>query len=127
LGLREDAAHDIAKGLARVYPTPGREDQFDEAARLILCELWDSLGEATCDRDLAPILEGTWAGGVLERMRKHEAARQAARRAQAEMMVRVQRRREEKKRLRQEQHLRRQAAKAERERPWREKQRNGDS
>jgi len=69
------------------------------------------------------MLAGSWAGGVLQAMKKHFAEREAKRsaRAGADDPVNVERRREEKKRLKQEQHEQCLALKKERDRMWREK------
>ena len=69
----------IARALAHVHPVPGEPD-LEAAARFILYEIWYTLGEVEAERELEAILEGTWAGEVLGRMKAHYRTRQEARR-----------------------------------------------
>ncbi len=112
---------EIAKALAKVQPTSSDLLKFEEAIRCLLFDLCSGL--PFLDNEIEAILSGSWAGDVLRRMQEHHKARQAVRRARAafEAPENVQKRREEKKRLKQEQHQQRLVLKKERDRAWREK------
>jgi hypothetical protein len=120
--LTRDDALAIAHALANVRQTATQPQQMDEAVRLILFEIWHVLGASRADGELGPILRESWAGSVLARMQAHAAAREAGHRAHAQFEAGAERRKEEKKRLKQERHATRLAAKADRDRLWREKQ-----
>lgn len=122
LGPMFGGASAMAHALARVQQGEAAAREFEKAVRLILFEIWPFLGVGEGDSELAVILRGSWAGSVLARMLEHAAAREAARRSHAEFEAGAEKRREEKKRLKQEQHAARLTAKAERDRLWREKQ-----
>jgi hypothetical protein len=85
------------------------------------------VGNNTAERELAPLLAGTWAGDVLARMEAHEQRRIEARRAHAESQdpERARQHREEKRRLRAEAHAERLTLKKERDRVWRQRQGKG--
>ena len=125
--LDHRSAVDIARGLASIHPVGGACYHVEEAVRLVLFDIWYAVGEEARERDLEPVLAGTWAGSVLERMKAHHQARMEARRAFAESQdpERVRQKREEKRRLRQEKHAERLALKKERDRIWRAKHEKG--
>ena len=112
-----------AVGILRALATVKRPDDFSEsiaaAVRCILYDLWLVLPVPTVHSMLA----GSWSGDVLKDMEKHNSERRAAQRAREEFEdpVRVQQRRDEKKRLKQKRHQQRLALKVERDRVWREK------
>ncbi|MFN8583087.1 MAG: hypothetical protein U0163_19190 [Gemmatimonadaceae bacterium] len=64
------AAMQIAEGLRHV-----RQDEDVESQRyivmMLLLAVWDSLGEARAATELPPLLQGTWAGEVLQAMQEH--------------------------------------------------------
>lgn len=125
--IDHESALAIAAALARVRAAEGEQRKLEDAVQLVLFEIWNTVGEVAVERQLDPILQGTWAGSVLARMKEHHKERKAARYAFAENQdpVRVQQRREEKQRLKQERHTARLAMKIERDRIWREKQKRG--
>jgi hypothetical protein len=83
--------------------------------------LWS--GTPWFDHDIEVLLAGTWAGDILRGMKEHHEALEVERRARDEFQApaAVQKRREEKKLLKQKQHEKRLALKQERDRLWREK------
>ena len=87
---------------------------MEAAVRCLLFDLWTGL--PAFDAEIESPIEGTWAGGVLGRMKAHHAARQAALRAHEEFQAAAPRRREEKKRLKAKQHQDRLERKKERDR-----------
>jgi hypothetical protein len=99
---------------------------MEDAVRCLLVDLWS--GIPLLDRDIAALLAGSWAGDILQMMNEHHEAREADRRARDEFQspAAVQKRREEKKLLNQEQHEKRLALKKGRDRLWREKHRKAD-
>jgi hypothetical protein len=113
-------------GLSHVHPPIQQSPQLEAAVRLILCDIWDGLGEATADRELGPILNGTWPEDVLDRLKANHRKRLEEKRAFAERNdpVLAQRRREEKRQARQAKHAERMARKKERDRLWHERQEN---
>ena len=112
----------ITVGLSQVHPPSQQSPQLEAAVRLILCDIWDGLGETTADRELGRILKGTWAEDVLTRMKAHHRKRLEEKRAVAERNDPiVQQRREEKRQARQAKHAERMARKKERDRLWHEK------
>ncbi len=124
--LDRETAIEIARALAGIKPDGNALRPLDDAVRCILFDLWS--GIPLLDKEIEIFLAGSWAGSVLDRMKKHHEARQAACRAEAEFQAsaNVQKRREEKKRLKQEQHEKRLALKKERDRIWREQHENTD-
>jgi hypothetical protein len=124
----EEIYAEIARAVALLAP-PVRDDfDFERVVRLILSDLWRAMGSSVADRTLAPLLAGTWAGDVLARMKAHYDRRVEARRRNAVMNdpLVVERRRAEKKRLKQQRHTERLARKAEHDRLWRAKQGKGE-
>ena len=115
--LDRESAIEIAKALAAV----SRNHAMEDAVRCLLVDLWS--GIPFLDRDIATLLDGSWAGNILHMMIKHHEARESDRRARDEFQspAAVQKRRKEKKLLNQEQHEKRLALKKERDRLWREK------
>ena len=124
-GLSRESAIEIAKALAEVDPPPDSAPALEPAVRCLLFELWS--GVPLLDSSIESALDGTWGGGVLARMKAHHHARIAARRAHWEFQQGATARREEKKRIRQEQHQKRLVLKRERDRIWREKQGKAES
>jgi len=126
---------EVARALAEVTPygmTGPEIARFAGAVRCILSDLWSGapiLDSEIGSRTLLPhseieaLLGSTWAGDLLHRMKEHHEAREAERRTREVFQnpANVQKRREEKKRLKQEQHKRRLALKQERDRLWRVK------
>lgn len=121
--IDNEAALAITRALALVHPGADEHSQYEDAVRLILFEIW----QVAAEHEFELVLEGTWAGGVLARMKAHHKAREDERRAFAESQdpIKVQQRREEKRRIRQEKHSERLNLKRERDRLWREKQEKG--
>jgi hypothetical protein len=111
---------EIALALAGVEPDANA--RIEPAVRCILFDLWS--GIPSLDAEIEELLVDSWAGGVLHKMKEHHEARQAARRALEayQSPASVQNRREEKKRLKQEQHARRLEQKQERDRIWHQNQ-----
>ena len=71
----------LVDGLSRCQP-PNRYDaqepsqyEQEEVIRWILYKLWSEVGAETADKELFPLLAGSWAGEVLDQMRKHYARR----------------------------------------------------
>ncbi len=114
-----ESSIEIARALSRVTPDDNALLSLEQAVRCLLFDLWS--GIPVIDKDLEVLLTGSWAGDVLRRMKEHHEALQAARRAAAELQANAPKRREEQKRLKQEQHEKRLAMKKERDRLWREK------
>lgn len=108
----------LARGLARLKPPLDRSSNWEQAVRLMLFEVWRSVGSATADRKVEPLLTGSWAGEVLAGMKTHERLRQEARQRHAETQGRQQRERAERLRLKQENHAERLERKRERDRLW---------
>jgi hypothetical protein len=119
-----------AKALAQLMVDLEKKDGYayehDKVVRLLLFEIWPVLGREQGEGELEPMLRGTWAGEVLARMKAHWAARREAQRAYSERQANAPGRRQEKKRQLAEQHAARLAAKVERDRLWREKQKGGE-
>ncbi len=110
---------EIAKALAEVTPDGSESWALEEAVRYLLVALRNGI---PLGLRLELVLAESWAGHVLDRMKEHHAGRNEERRERAEFQrpANVQTRREEKKRLKQEQHHKRLVLKKERDRLWRE-------
>jgi hypothetical protein len=82
-----------------------------------------TISTSPLDNEIEALLGGTWSGEVLQRMKEHHDAREAERRAREalEDPANVQKQRDEKRRMKQEQHEKRLTLKKERDRLWREK------
>ena len=121
-----ESAVEIARALSEVTPHDDSSGPLEEAVRCLLVDLWS--GIPLLDRDIEEPLAGTWAGDILRRMKEHHQAREAEERARIEYesSAAVQKRREEKKLLKQKQHKKRLALKQERDRLWREKNLKAD-
>jgi hypothetical protein len=115
-----DTARMTATGLTRVVPTEGRSAELEQAIRLILFEIWRTIGAELAEREVEPILVGTWCGAVLAHMKAHHRAREEARHAFAESQAAalIQQRRDEKQRIRQKKHAERLLRKKESDRLW---------
>lgn len=102
----------IARGLSSVEAAPARE----QPVRSILTYLW-SFAWAS---EISAILQGSWAGSILEEMRAHEAGTERARviRERENSPEAVEARKAEKRRVRAEAHAIRMAEQAEHNRRW---------
>lgn len=118
--LDREAVIEIARALADITPEGSDSPNLVPAVRCLLFDLWS--GIPLVDNDVETQLAGSWAGKILRAMKEHHATVEQRRRASAEFQdpANVQKRREEKKRLKQEQHASRMVAKQERDRVWRE-------
>lgn len=118
--LNGDCAVGIAECLQLIYRPVDPSAEFEEAVRLLIDDLWHVLGGERLSR----ILQGSWAGGVLESMKDHQQRVQSERsaRAEYESAAQVQKRREEKRGLKHEKHKQRLELKKERDRIWFDKQ-----
>jgi len=114
-------ARAIASALAGVH-VPRETQRYEEAIRLILFDIWSTLGEANADAELSRALDGTWAGSILEDMKTHHQAEEERRREYGRKNdpAFIEKAREDKRRAKQEKHLARLAAKSERDRLRRE-------
>lgn len=114
------AASEICQALAALRPSPHETRQIEPAVRLILLRVWDAVPHPVVE----DILAGSWARTVLDRMKAHSAAVEAARRARVayETPEAAAQRRADKARARQEKHRQRLEAKKERDRLWRKRQ-----
>ena len=123
-GYDRESVVEIAKALADTQPSPDRSIQLESAVRCLLFDLWSPI--QILNSELKGILDGTWAGNVLQKMEDHENARTNARLARDEYEdpVNVQKRRDEMKRLKAEKHQERLESKKERDRLWRIDQEN---
>ena len=114
--ISRDGVLEIAEALGGLGCPPDQEyQQWFDAVRCILFDLWT--GIPILDKETENRLGSSWAGLVLEKMKEHYQQRLAAR--ELDSPDNVERRREEKKRQRHEQHLERQSLKKERDRLWR--------
>jgi hypothetical protein len=129
LRIDRQVALSLCRALSRLPAATAEQGDFDPAVRLVLFELWSSVGEAVTQEELEPILEGTWAGSVLNRMKAHHRERQVARRAYEAFNdpVRVQERRDTRRRLTGEKVAERLALKKERDRLRATRQGKGDA
>lgn len=122
VALRMD--HDVALALSRelpnVHPAADPRCSLEGAVRLIIYEIWFTLGPQTLEEHIEPILTRTWAGSVLTRMKEHYQARMEAlsRHAEENDPERVKQRREEKRQLKQEKHVERLDQQRDRARAW---------
>jgi hypothetical protein len=65
----------IGQALAGVAPRDGVPDErLESAVRLILTDVWATLGESNAERTIAPLLSGSSCGDLLLRMQRHHAA-----------------------------------------------------
>lgn len=114
-------ARAIAAELAGLA-APRETQRYEEAIRLILFDIWNTLGEATAEAEVTRILDGTWAGSILDGMKTHHRAEEKRRREHAEKNdpALIEKMREEKRRAKEQKHLARLAAKSERDRLRRE-------
>ena len=115
-GLTSETAVRLSEAAALVCPTSDQE--WTEAVRLILFDIWYTLGPARAERDLRTILGASWAGDLLSQMQEHYRREIESRRRHEERSdpEKAKVRREEKKRSRQIRHSERLAAKRERDR-----------
>lgn len=118
-------ARALAQLMACLQRKSGYTYEYERAVRLMLFEIWPFLGKEDGESELERILRRTWAGQVLADMKAHWVARREAQRVHEEHEANAPKRREEKKRLKAEQHAARLAAKVQRNRLWREKQKGG--
>jgi hypothetical protein len=117
-----EGAIEIMRALTTVTPDGTDTQALIPAVQCLLFDLGS--GIPRFDRGAEALLGDSWAGEIRREMKEHHAASVAERRAREEFQdpVRVQQRREEKKRVKQERHRERLALKKERDRIWREKQ-----
>lgn len=125
--IDQGAARLLAVALRELEAVGAAPPRFEKAVRFVLFEVWHALWDEAERHQLEADLAGTWAGGVLARMQAHHQARIEARRRhdEANDPERIRQSRQEKRRVKQEQHAQRLALKTERDRVWREKQRRG--
>jgi hypothetical protein len=118
------AAIGLAQGLAAIPAEEALAGSFEMPVRLVLFDLWHSVGEAFVEREVAPILDGSWAGQVLDRMKAHYQARQDARRQHSEQNdpAQIEVRRAAKRRSTEDAVALRMAAKQQRDRERQEEQ-----
>ena len=117
--LGQEFAGDMLCALAKVRPETSEERAcLAEPVKCILFDLWR--GGVEVEPYMADQLSGSWAGEVLARMKAHYDAILAARRALEDFNdpVNVQKRRNEAKLLKQQQHAIRLEDKKERDRIW---------
>ena len=114
---RQHVVSEITKALKNLVPDFSEARAFTPAVRCLLFDIWRPSTRDEIEAQLA----GSWAGRILAGMKDHYAAVVARRRAHEEMQdpINVQRRREEKKRLRQEKHQERLRLKKKRDALWR--------
>ena len=114
-----ESAVGIAKALAEIQLSEDDKSLLEPATRCILFDICSSI---VMRINTWPILKGSWAGTVLHSMEEHHRVRQSERRAFEEYQdpANVQKRRDEKKRLKQERHQQRLALQKERNRIWHE-------
>jgi hypothetical protein len=115
-----NAAMLIGRALAEILPDDDprySEAELEAAARFVLTDIWNALGDAKADEAITSVLAHSWAGRLLDRMKTHYAARleERRRREEYESLERVAERREEKDRIKQGLHAARNTAKRERE------------
>ena len=126
--LNHDTAIDLAQALALVRPSK-TDRKFFDAVRFVLFDVRYFIGGPWAEQELERILGHSYAGDVLERMKAHYNETQRARTAREDYQSpeRVQQRREEKRRMNQQQHAERMERKKEKDRLWREEQAGTDS
>jgi len=111
----------IASALSNIAPRTqlgGTTEDIDRATMSTIYFLWSRA--ANFEKEIEPILAGCWAGQVLRRMQAHFATVQATRRIHAEMNDprRVQERRAQRKKERQDRHIDRLAHKRQWDKGW---------
>jgi hypothetical protein len=118
---KSEAAREVVIALAQLTPEVHEwmQIRFEDAVRCLLYDLW--YGRPAHVDGLEVLLEESWAGSVLQSMKGHNARVMAARRARAdyESPEAAGQRREEKRRIKREAHLRRLERKVERDWAWR--------
>lgn len=114
LRFERESVLEIAEALAGVTPYGIAYASLEAAVRCLIGDLWS--GIPIIDQEIEKRLAGSWAGEVLDRMKEHHQARLAA--LELQSPASAIKRHEEKKRLKQEQHLRRLALKRERDKLW---------
>lgn len=123
-GIRVAGRLTTAEALALGEALGGVKAEFSdlakakEAIRCVLYDVWRVLPKVIFQEEFVPRLGNSWSGAVLHEMQEYEQRRQAARQRQAEYEspAAVGARREERGRLKQEQHAARLARKLERDR-----------
>jgi hypothetical protein len=110
----------IGRALAQVSPDLNERMSFEYIIRQLITMLWSDI--PLFDNQLEDLLIGSYAGYILEAMKKHYAEEIKSRRQKEEYErpINAQKRHEEKKRLKQEQHQIRLSLKKERDRIWHE-------
>jgi sRNA-binding protein len=127
-GLSLNLAKVLIRALGTIQPVKQDEERWEEAMRCVLFDVWSAWKPVVFSAELVPMLAGTWAGEVLDRMEQHYLQRQAEaqRWTEVENPEAVARRREEKRRLKEQRHAERLEAKKERDRVWREEHQRQD-
>ena len=116
--FNRESVIEIARALAEVTPDICPTISLEDAVKCLIIDLWSGL--PFLDKEVEDLLAGTWSGNILQDMKSHHEARESTRREKEayEYPVNVQKRREEKKRLKQEQHQERLLLKKERDKLW---------
>ena len=116
--LTTAAALAVGEALGGVGAEFSDSAKAQEAIRCVLYDVWRVLPKDIFQDEFVPRLGNSWSGAVLHEMQEYEQRRQAARQRQAEYEspIAVAARREERRRLKQEQHAARLARKVERDR-----------
>ena len=124
-----DAVLGIGQGLQCISPSTENLPEFESAVRLLLCDLWATSERWGTQREVESLLDSTWTGGLLQRMKNHFNALQVRQQIQREFQdpIRTKKRREEKMLVKQEKHRQRLALKNERDQVWREKRNANDN
>lgn len=119
----QEACVEVARALSTLSPDGTSQREVADAVRCILADI--CTGIPLLDMEVGRLFADSWAGEILRKMLEHHEAVQATRRAKEEYdsPASVQARREEEKRIKQENHARRLELKKERDRIWHENNR----
>src|SRR5271157_4294421 len=66
--LSANLARVLVLALAKVQPIRQHGERWEEAVRCVLFDVWSESDPVTFRAELIPMLAGTWAGDVLNRM-----------------------------------------------------------
>jgi hypothetical protein len=110
---------EVVRAIADIDRPQDSSRKVEDAVRCLLAEFWT--GVPFVDNETVEMLGESWPGQIMREMRAHHEAVQENRRREAEYNSpeNIQKRRDEKKRIRQEQHQERLKLKVERDRIWR--------
>lgn len=114
LSRNRDSVMELADALSGVDFQGEMPDGMIQALRCLIFDMWS--GIPILDQEVEARLGDSLAGFVLSSMKKHHAEREAARAKHSPEIIKA--RREEKKLIKQEQHIKRLARKEERDRLW---------